>query len=553
MSWDAANGVWMGDKAQGQDLSLPTPLYLFGYGSLIWRSGDLLAGKSSYHCVCQGWSRVFAQRSMDHRGNPVFPGLVLNLVSDAYMEANHHRHSSADPSHCIGVLYHIPESDAEKIVEELDFRERGGYQKTIVRVKLLQDALLHKAGDCVDALVYVGSSENPNFIVDPSNDWYSRKVNIISAAYGPSGYNREYLFPLVRFFHDHQYDDPYLRQLNHDVRLRLGKWRGREIMYRSEDANTFVSSISMLSSVSRLSATQPLHVWGSDDYGQLSLAGCSVTAGDQDNVYSAVAIGSISDVFPSMDLSVYPHEVILYAGGVHSACLVADTLYIWGAKNSSTPIPSKIPSRVSGASLGHEHSLVLLDTGLVLSFGADKFGQCTGGEAGAPYFLKHIADWPDIMLNDEVARPMATTVLHYWTDFVKNASTGIFDDNNGERRAKIIQVCAGVRHSAAITEDGELYSWGGGRHSRSLLCGPLPWLPEVFSGGSKRSSVVDVALGLNHTVALDSLGQVWAWGSSNKHGQLGRDDSCGIEPMQVRLPSGIIWQRVCSTVMVVTF
>jgi cation transport regulator ChaC len=58
MSWDAENGVWVGDKATGASAEeLPRPLYLFGYGSLIWRSGELLADMQSYHCKCYAWSR----------------------------------------------------------------------------------------------------------------------------------------------------------------------------------------------------------------------------------------------------------------------------------------------------------------------------------------------------------------------------------------------------------------------------------------------------------------------------------------------------------------
>jgi cation transport protein ChaC len=130
MSWDAENGVWVGDKAIGTELKqLPNPLFLFGYGSLIWRSGELLAGMTTYHCRCESWSRVFAQRSMDHRGRPIFPGLVLNLVSDKYLEDSNVRtkdETAANPSSCIGVVYHVPDSQADAIVAELDFRERGG-------------------------------------------------------------------------------------------------------------------------------------------------------------------------------------------------------------------------------------------------------------------------------------------------------------------------------------------------------------------------------------------------------------------------------------------
>ena len=80
--WDAENGVWIGDKAIS-DETLPSPLYLFGYGSLLWNPGDLLRDFNSYSCGCSGWERLFAQRSMDHRGSVLFPGFVATLVESS--------------------------------------------------------------------------------------------------------------------------------------------------------------------------------------------------------------------------------------------------------------------------------------------------------------------------------------------------------------------------------------------------------------------------------------------------------------------------------------
>ena len=34
--WDAVNGIWQGISDHGDDVELPSPLWIFGYGSLIW-------------------------------------------------------------------------------------------------------------------------------------------------------------------------------------------------------------------------------------------------------------------------------------------------------------------------------------------------------------------------------------------------------------------------------------------------------------------------------------------------------------------------------------
>ena len=88
LEWDEEKGVWKGDSAPSLDHSLstlPDPLYLFGYGSLVWRPGDLLQQFPSFKCRCFGYKRLFAQRSTDHRGIPAFPGLVATLVHENHL------------------------------------------------------------------------------------------------------------------------------------------------------------------------------------------------------------------------------------------------------------------------------------------------------------------------------------------------------------------------------------------------------------------------------------------------------------------------------------
>ena len=76
-SWDAAKGVWVGDAAMGEEP--PRPLVVFGYGSLCWRPDTTLGDFDSFPCILRGWTRLFCQRSTDHRGTPEAPGLVVTL------------------------------------------------------------------------------------------------------------------------------------------------------------------------------------------------------------------------------------------------------------------------------------------------------------------------------------------------------------------------------------------------------------------------------------------------------------------------------------------
>ena len=267
--WDSANGVWKGDKAISND-PLPSPLYLFGYGSLLWRPGDLLEDLPSYKSVSPGWQRLFAQRSYDHRGTSEFPGMVVTLIEAAYLLDENKQHSSSTDDidtggvadtgvvegyECSGLCWIIPEERVHKTLEILDFRERGGYSRHITRVKLQVHTPYHAAGDVVDAVVYSGSVDNPLFdlhrnrnsnsnsnnnnsnntlssspspssTTSPSSSSSSsslsssfrarcRTADIIAAAVGPSGPNCDYLFNLRDYLavNGGIEDDSYLRAL----------------------------------------------------------------------------------------------------------------------------------------------------------------------------------------------------------------------------------------------------------------------------------------------------------------------------------------------------
>ena len=53
------------------------PLWVFGYGSLIWDPGFPVAERRI--ATLDGWHRSFCMRSIHHRGTVESPGLVLAL------------------------------------------------------------------------------------------------------------------------------------------------------------------------------------------------------------------------------------------------------------------------------------------------------------------------------------------------------------------------------------------------------------------------------------------------------------------------------------------
>ena len=103
-----------------------------------------------FSSLCECRYNRFAQRSMDHRGNPEFPGIVATLVEDDNSTISHER------SECIGLIFHVPDSEVDALIRELDYREKGGYNRHVISIELLESTPIHNEGEIVSAIVYTG-------------------------------------------------------------------------------------------------------------------------------------------------------------------------------------------------------------------------------------------------------------------------------------------------------------------------------------------------------------------------------------------------------------
>jgi alpha-tubulin suppressor-like RCC1 family protein len=100
-------------------------------------------------------------------------------------------------------------------------------------------------------------------------------------------------------------------------------------------------------------------------------------------------------------------------------------------------------------------------------------------------------------------------------------------------KVAIQSVAAGSHHSLAITEDGDLYSWGEGKLGQLGLgkCREKRMPQRVafdFDGqeeetGEKSQRVRACAAGFGHTAALTDGGSLYMWGF-NVYGQVGVGD-----------------------------
>ncbi|GFY87472.1 regulator of chromosome condensation (RCC1) family protein [Actinidia rufa] len=84
-------------------------------------------------------------------------------------------------------------------------------------------------------------------------------------------------------------------------------------------------------------------------------------------------------------------------------------------------------------------------------------------------------------------------------------------------------VAAGAEHTAAITEDGELYGWGWGRYGNLGLGDRKDRLVPEKVSSIETEKMVLVACGWRHTISVSSSGGLYTYGWS-KYGQLGHGD-----------------------------
>jgi len=153
----------------------PEDLWVFGYGSLIWRPGFDHAERVPARLI--GAHRALCVFSHVHRGTPERPGLVLGLDLGGA---------------CRGVAYRVTAKQRPETIAYLRAREQvtGVYRETLRAVTLLAEPQRR-----VPALVYM---------IDRGHHQYAGRLDIatqlhlVRQGHGQSGPNREYVLSTVQ-------------------------------------------------------------------------------------------------------------------------------------------------------------------------------------------------------------------------------------------------------------------------------------------------------------------------------------------------------------------
>jgi cation transport protein ChaC len=133
---------------EGREQESGDLLWIFGYGSLVWKPPEGFHHVDETAGYIKGWERRFWQGSTDHRGLPGAPGLVATLLrADRLCSEEHRSLEKAEDAICWGKAYGYGEDEREQLLQYLDFREKNGYERTEVDVHRNDGEPIRGAGD----------------------------------------------------------------------------------------------------------------------------------------------------------------------------------------------------------------------------------------------------------------------------------------------------------------------------------------------------------------------------------------------------------------------
>jgi glutathione-specific gamma-glutamylcyclotransferase len=143
-------------------------LWVFGYGSLMWRPGFAYARR--YKALLRGWRRSLCVFSHVYRGSPERPGLVLGLDRGGA---------------CPGVAFEVDAALREPTIRYLRERE----QVTAVYLERVAPITL-EAGHRVLAVTYVADRLHEQYAGRLDRE---AMLEYVRAGKGKSGDNTEYI------------------------------------------------------------------------------------------------------------------------------------------------------------------------------------------------------------------------------------------------------------------------------------------------------------------------------------------------------------------------
>jgi cation transport protein ChaC len=174
-----------------------TPLWVFGYGSLIWKPEFDYEARQPARI--HGFHRRLCLRSVLYRGTRECPGIVFGLDRGGS---------------CLGMAYRVGAAKVPAVFRLLWEREMflGSYRPTWLRARM-------RTGEAVDALAFVVRRDARNYCGGLDEQ---ALIDILVTACGVRGTSLDYLQRTVAALHEAGLRDPHLERLMHRAERRRG-------------------------------------------------------------------------------------------------------------------------------------------------------------------------------------------------------------------------------------------------------------------------------------------------------------------------------------------
>lgn len=197
-------------------------------------------------------------------------------------------------------------------------------------------------------------------------------------------------------------------------------------------------------------------------------------------------------------------------------------------------------------SSGDYHSLAIDKEGQIYSWGNNSFGQLGNNltkKSGSPVKVDTSGVLKDKKIVEVSAKSSYSLALdsegqvYSWGDNGygqlgnnSNVNSRVpvkVDNSGGLKDKKIVQLSAGYNHSLVVDTEGQVYGWGNNRFGKlgnGLTSSSRIPVKVDTSDVLKNKKIIQVSGGYSQSLALDSEGHVYSWGY-NFHGQLGNNSN----------------------------